>query len=97
MTWRALSPEALDKALAFARSHDYRPYFLIETEEQQEFVDRFSAKTPVGGLGWPATADINHMVRLYDPDDYARYRAGERITTERVWTKKERVLTRFKF
>jgi 4-amino-4-deoxy-L-arabinose transferase-like glycosyltransferase len=97
MTWRALTPEALDQALAFARSHGYRPYFLIETEEQQEFVDRFSARTPVGGLGWPPIADINHMVRLYDPDDYSRYRAGERVTTERVWTKKERVLTRFKF
>ena len=88
---------AFEPALAFVRSHGYRPYLLIETEEQPEFVDRFSAMTPIGGLTWPPIVDINHMVRIYDPEDFSRYRAGERITTERVWTKKERVLSRFKF
>jgi hypothetical protein len=96
MTWRALDPDAFESALAFVRSHDYRPYFLIETEEQQEFVDRFGAKTPIGSLAWPPMVDINHMLRIYDPEDFLRYRAGARITTERVWTKKERVLARFR-
>jgi len=96
IAWRELPPDALDTALAFVRAHAYRPYLLIETGEQEEFVGRFQAKSHVGGLAWPAIVDINHMLRIYDPDDYERYRSGERVTTERVWTKKERVLDRFR-
>ena len=97
MAWREFPADALDTALAFARAHDYRPYLLIETGEQQEFVDRFQGRSPLGGLSWPPMVDINHMLRIYDPDDYGRYRSGERVTTERVWTGRERVLTRFGF
>jgi hypothetical protein len=97
MAWRALPPDALGAALGFVHAHDYRPYLLIETGEQQEFVDQFQAKNPIGGLGWPPIADINHMLRIYDPDDYLKYRAGERVTTERIWTKREGVLARFQF
>jgi hypothetical protein len=96
MAWRALPSEGLDIAMTFARAHGYRPYLLIEAEEQQEFVDRFGGRSPFGGLGWPPLVDINHMLRIYDPEDFSRYRAGERIRTERVWTKNERVLARFK-
>ncbi len=96
IAWRDLPADALDRALAFARSQDRRPYLLIETGEQQEFVDRFGGNSPIGNLGWPAIADINHMVRIYDPDDYTRYRRGERVTTERIWTRKARVLDRFR-
>jgi hypothetical protein len=97
IAWRALPADALDTVLAFVRAHEYRPYLLIETGEQQEFVDQFQAKSPLGGLAWPPIVDINHMLRIYDPDDYVKYRSGERVTTERIWTKKERVLTRFRF
>ena len=97
MAWRALPTDALGAALAFVRAHGYRPYLLIETGEQQEFVDRFQATSPIGGLAWPPIVDINHMLRIYDPDDYVRYRSGERVITERIWTKRERVLTRFGF
>ena len=96
IAWRELPPDSLDTVLAFVRAHESRPYLLIETGEQQEFVDRFQAKSPLGSLAWPAIVDINHMLRIYDPDDYARYRSGERVTTERIWTKKERVLDRFR-
>jgi hypothetical protein len=96
LAWRALPADALDSALAFVRAHEYRPYLLIETGEQQEFVDRFQSKSPLGGLAWPPIVDINHMLRIYDPDDYLKYRAGERVTTERIWTKRERVLSRFR-
>ena len=67
---------------------------LIETGEQQEFVDRFQRHSAVGGLGWPALADINRMVRLYDPEDFAKYRAGEPVRTDRIWVKEKRVLNR---
>ena len=95
IAWRALPPDGLDAALAFARAHNRQPYLLIENGEQQEFVERFEHHSAVGGLGWPARADINHMVRLYDPDDLAKYRAGERVRTDRVWVKEKRVLNRY--
>ena len=38
--------------------------------------------------------DWNELVH---PEDFSRYRAGERIPTERIWTKKERALSRFGF
>ncbi len=97
MVWRALRPDGLDNAMTFARANGYRPYLLIETGEQQEFVDQFADTSPLGGLGWPPLVDINHMLKIYDPDDFSRYRSGERITTERVWTKRERALSRFRF
>jgi len=96
MSWRDLPADRLDTALTFARAHDFRPYFLIESGEQQEFVNRFQGSSPLGGLAWPPIVDINHMLRIYDPDDYARYRSGERVTTDRIWTKRERVLDRFR-
>ena len=97
MVWRALPSDGLDNAMTFARTNGYRPYLLIETGEQQEFVDQFAGKSPLGGLGWPARVDINHMLKIYDPEDFSRYRSGERIPTERIWTKKERALSRFGF
>jgi len=95
IAWRELTPDALDGALAFARAHGYRPYFLIENGELQEFVAQFERQSALGSLGWPARADINHMVRLYDPDDFARYRAGEPVRTDRVWVKEKRALNRY--
>jgi hypothetical protein len=97
LTWRALPADGLDQALTFVRAHGYRPYLLIETGEQSEFVQQFEGKTSLGGLGWPPLADINHMLRIYDPDDYARYRAGIAIRTERVWTTGRKKGIRYRF
>ena len=86
--WRELPPEALDRALQFLRDRGYRPYLLLEPWEQGDFVQRFDAHSELGGLSWPPIADINPEVRIYDPDDYARYRAGVPIRTDRVWTRR---------
>jgi hypothetical protein len=86
--WRELPPDALDRALQFLREHGYRPYLLLEPWEQNEFVQRFGATSQLGGLSWPPIADINHEVRIYDPEDHARYRAGIPIRTDRVWIRK---------
>ena len=86
--WRELPPDALDAALQFLRERGYRPYLLLEPWEQTDFVHRFGAASELGGLSWPPIADINHEVRIYDPEDYQRYRAGVPITTDRVWKKK---------
>lgn len=88
--WRELPAESLDRAIAFLRARGYRPYFLIETWEQPDFVQKFGGHSPLGELTWPPLVDINHQVRIYDPDDDARYRAGERIRTDRVWTIRKR-------
>lgn len=90
LTWRALPPDGLDRALIFVRAHGYRPYLLIETGEQAEFVQHFEGKSPLGNLGWPPGVDINHMLRIYDPDDYANYRAGVPVRTDRIWITKKR-------
>jgi hypothetical protein len=85
LAWRELPEGRLDQAIAFLRAQGYRPYLLLEGWEQGDFVAKFGSTTPLGRLEWPAIADINHEVRIYDPDDYARYRAGERIVTDRLW------------
>ena len=86
--WRALPPEALDTALAFLRAEGLRPYLLLEIWEQPEFLKQFEGHSAVAGLGWPPIADIDHEVRIYDPEDYARYRSGIFVKTDRVWTKR---------
>ena len=86
--WRELPPNELDRALQFLRDRGYRPYLLLDPWEQGDFVERFDAHSQIGGLSWPPIADIDHEVRIYDPDDYARYRAGVPIRTDRVWTRR---------
>jgi len=97
LVWRALPGDELDRALTFVRAKGYRPYLLIETGEQQEFVQQFEGKSALGGLGWPPVADINHMLRIYDPQDYERYRAGIPIQTDRIWMVKKRNWVGFRF
>jgi hypothetical protein len=85
LAWRELPAGRLDRALDYLRSHGFRPYLLLEHGEQRDFVERFGSGTPIGSLGWPPIADINHEVRIYDPEDYARYRSGIPIRTDRLW------------
>jgi hypothetical protein len=40
--------------------------------------------SPLGALDWPPRFDVARQVRIFDPDDRARYLAGERIPTEIV-------------
>jgi hypothetical protein len=88
LTWRELPPRELGRALDFLRAHGYRPYLLLEMWEQPEFVQRFEARSPLGGLGWPPMADIDHEVRSYDVDEYARYRSGIPVRTDRIWNRR---------
>ncbi len=86
--WRELPPGGLDDALEFLRARGYRPYLLLEPWEQQDFVRQFGGRSPLGGLSWPPIVDINHEVRIFDPDNYRQYRAGVPIRTDRIWQKK---------
>ena len=91
LTWRELPPGTLERALEFLRAKGYRPYLLLETWEQPDFVSRFKGETPLGSLGWPPIADINHEARIYDFDDYARYRAGIPVRTNRLWIRRGQI------
>jgi hypothetical protein len=95
LTWRGLPPRDIARALDFLRAQGYRPYLLLEMWEQPEFVERFEATSPSSGLGWPPMADINHEVRIYDLDDYARYRSGIPVRTDRIWTRQRGQITIF--
>ena len=79
MTWRELPPQELDRALAFLRAQGYRPYALLETWEQADYVSRFGGQSPLGQASVAPVADINHEAKIYDFDDYARYRAGSPV------------------
>jgi hypothetical protein len=81
--WDGIAPGRLSDAIAFLRARGRRPYLLLETWEQPAFRDRF-ASDPLGSLEWPPMAEIDRAVRIYDPDDRARYMRGERVRVERV-------------
>jgi len=90
LSWRELPADSLDRALDFLRVEGYRPYLLLEQWEQPDFVQKFGSTSRAGELSWPAIVDINHEVRIYDPEDYKRYRAGFPIRTDRIWTRRGR-------
>jgi hypothetical protein len=87
LVWSEVDPASLDRALAYLRSRGYRPYLLFETWEEAGFRKRFEGRSAIASLDWPPIADIDHDVRIYDPDDSARYRSGTPVYTDRVWTK----------
>jgi hypothetical protein len=77
--WADIEKGKLDDAVAFLRRHQRKPYLLFEGWEEPQFRERFAGER-LGALDWPAMAQIDG-VRIYDPDDYERYRRGEKITT----------------
>ena len=39
----------------------------------------------IGKLDWPPKYEIDRVVRIYDPQDRARYHRGEHVNTEYLW------------
>ena len=85
--WGFIDPGRLDEAVEFLRRHRRKPYLLFEAWEEPDFRSRFR-NDRLGELGWPPMAEINQTLRIYDPDDYARYRRGEAVATDRVIIKR---------
>jgi hypothetical protein len=81
VTWDSLDPLWLDRAMAFLRERGFEPYLLFERWEEPAFRSRF-AGTPLGALDWPPAAEIGGQVRIYWPDDRARYLEGKGPVTE---------------
>jgi hypothetical protein len=82
--WESLDAAWLDRALTWLRSKGQKPYFLFERREEPEFRARFRNQSDLGGLDWPPRFDLNRQVRIYDPDDRARFLTGESYATENV-------------
>ena len=83
--WSLMDPQWLDRAIAFLKAEGYRPYFVVESEEEPEFRQHFAAGPGLGHLEWPPMADLNRQVRIYDPADRDRYLRGEKIETEFIY------------
>ena len=73
VSWDTLEPGALDRALAFLRERGLVPILLLDIAEESTFRARFEAASPIGRLDWPPIARIGRTIRVYDPEDRARY------------------------
>jgi len=81
LVWDVLDPAWLDRAIAYIRMRGLEPYLLLERWEEPIFRQRF-AGSGLGALDWPPAAEIAGQVRIYRPDDRARYLRGEAPPTE---------------
>jgi hypothetical protein len=82
--WESLDPAWLDRAITWLKSRGLQPYILVERREEPQFRSRFRSQSEHGGLDWPPRFDLNRQVRIFDPDDRARYLAGEAYPTEQI-------------
>ena len=80
LAWDGLPADRLSEALSFARDRALEPFLLFERREEAGFRQRFGGGD-VAALDWPPAADVAG-VRIYRPDDRARYRRGENVRTE---------------
>ena len=80
--WDSLDPAWLDRAITWLKSKGLRPYVLLERREEGDFRARFRDRSELGRLDWPPRFDVNREVRIFDPDDRARYLAGESYPTD---------------
>jgi hypothetical protein len=81
LVWDVLDPAWLDRAVADVRMRGYEPYLLFEAWEEPLFRQRF-AGSQTAALDWPPMAEIASQVRIYRPDDRARYLRGDAAPTE---------------
>ena len=82
--WQSLDPAWLDRAITWLKSQGLQPYFVLERREEPGFRERFRPQSEIGRLDWPPRFVIRRQVRVFDPDDRARYLAGESYATENV-------------
>lgn len=82
--WQSLDPSWLDRAITWLKSKGLQPYIVVERREEAQFRARFQQQSDLGKLDWPPRFDFNRQVRIFDPDDRARYLAGESYPTEQA-------------
>jgi hypothetical protein len=82
--WDSMAPPALDSAVAWLASRGYEPFIIVEEWEEPLFRERFAGQSTLADLDWPPRYQIQPRVRIFQPGDRARYRAGEQVPTEHV-------------
>ena len=82
---RGLIPRGSIGVLRWLEQHGRRPFILVESWEEPRFRSRFADHSDIGKLDWPPKYEIDRVVRIYDPQDRARYHRGERVDTEFLW------------
>ena len=85
IVWEGLDPAWLDRGLEWLSQHGHPPYILVESWEEPGFRARFSEHSDVGKLDWPPKYEIDRVVRIYDPQDRAKYFSGQSVVTEYLW------------
>jgi hypothetical protein len=83
--WVGLDPAWLDRSIDWLATHGHRPFILVESWEESGFRSRFGNQSDFGRLDWPPKYEVDRVVRIYDPDDRAKYTRGERVITQYVW------------
>jgi hypothetical protein len=86
IVWDSLDPAWLDRALDYFRTKGYEPFLLFEYNEESEFRKRFGPNSRIGNVEWPPFAQIDRDVRIFALADDERYRRGEKIETDFVYT-----------
>ena len=78
-----IEPDWLDRTIAYMGSHGHPTYIVVEEGEESIFQNRFGASSMFGRLDWPPSVERFEPihVRIYDPNDRARYLAGGAIVT----------------
>jgi hypothetical protein len=79
--WDWVPVGRLDDAVDALQANGYRPFILLEEEEEAEFRMRFADASVFGRVDWPPAIEYLGLpnVRVYSVDDRARYLAGARI------------------
>ena len=85
LRWEALDPQWLDATIDWLRRRGRQPYIVVESWEELGFRRRFGDHSEIGKLDWPPQYEVDRLVRIYNPEDRARYHRGERIWTEYLW------------
>jgi hypothetical protein len=85
--WDELPGGDVDRAIEVLRANGYAPYILLEDWEEPAFRQRFAASNGFGRIDWPPAmeyGDGQPYIRIWAPDDRARFRAGLPIVTDKV-------------
>ena len=85
IVWDALDPAWLDRAIDWLIAQGRAPAIVVEQWEEEGFRRRFAAQR-YGGLDWPPRYDVGRRVRVFLPEDRARYLAGGLVPTTPVFS-----------
>ena len=82
---RGLDPAWLDRGPGVARAAGSPAVHPRRVMGRAGFRSRFADHSDIGKLDWPPKLEIDRVVRIYDPQDCARYHRGERVDTQFLW------------